>query len=92
MDRQWQTLIYDKRYSGTVLERKTDYVALSKAFGATGEQVSDLDALNEALDRGFKAEGPYLIDCTISQDEFVLPMLPPGGSVDEIIVKAGDEA
>ncbi len=91
MVRQWQTLFYDKRYSGTVLDRKTDYVALAKAFGASGEQVADLDGLKTALDRGFEAKGPYLIDCAIEQDEFVLPMLPPGGTVDEIIVKAGDE-
>ncbi len=91
MVRQWQTLFYDKRYSSTVLDRKTDYVALSKAFGASGEQVNDLDALAQALDRGFAAEGPYLIDCAICPDEFVLPMLPPGGGVDEIIVKVGDE-
>lgn len=92
MVRQWQNLFYDKRYSGTVLDRKTDYVALSEAFGAKGERVTDLDALKEALDRGFAANGPYLIDCAICADEFVFPMLPPGGSVDEIIVKAGDEA
>ena len=42
-----------------------------------------------ALDRAFAADGPYLIDCAIGKDEFVLPMLPPGGSMDDIIVKAG---
>ena len=90
MVRQWQTLFYDKHYSNTVLNRKTDYVALARAFGAEGEVASDLAMLKAAFDRGFAAEGPYLIDCTIHQDEFVLPMLPPGGTVDEMIVKVGD--
>ena len=92
MVRQWQTLFFDKRYSNSVLDKKTDNVALIRAFGAEGEKVSDLEALQKALDNAFRAEGPYLIDCAISQDEFVLPMLPPGGTVDDIIVKAGDEA
>ena len=35
-------------------------------------------------------EGPYLIDCLIGEDEFVLPMLPPGGSMDDMITKVGD--
>ena len=34
--------------------------------------------------------GPFVIDCVIDKDEFVLPMLPPGGSMDDIIVKVGD--
>lgn len=93
MVRQWQTLFFDKHYSGTVLDHKTDYVALSRAFGADGEKVLTLDSLKQALARGFQTKGPYLIDCAIDKDEFVLPMMPPGGSMDDIIVtKAGEEA
>jgi len=92
MVRQWQTLFFDKHYASSVLERQTDYVALARAFGAEGERVLDLSGLKAALDKAFDSAGPYLIDCVIDKDEFVLPMLPPGGSVDEMIVKAGDEA
>ena len=91
MVRQWQTLFYGKRYSNTILNRKTDFVALAKAFGAEGEAAGTLEELNAALGRAFAADGPYLIDCAIEKDEFVLPMLPPGGSVDDIIVKVGDD-
>ena len=87
MVRQWQTLFYDKHYSNSVLQRKTDFTALSKAFGADGEAVTTPDELNNALTRAFKSEGPYVIDCKIDKDEFVLPMLPPGGSMDDIITK-----
>ena len=90
MVRQWQTLFFDKHYSNTTLERKTDFVRLAEAFGARGEAVADAASLDVALQRAFAAEGPYLIDCAIDKDEFVLPMLPPGGSMDDIIVKAGD--
>ncbi|MBR4097121.1 MAG: biosynthetic-type acetolactate synthase large subunit [Oscillospiraceae bacterium] len=87
MVRQWQTLFYDKHYSNSVLERKTDFTALARAFGADGEAVTTPEELDESLGRAFKAEGPYIIDCKIDKDEFVLPMLPPGGSMDDIITK-----
>ena len=90
MVRQWQTLFFDKHYSNTVLDRQTDYVALAKAFGADGVTAATPEELDAALAKAFSAEGPFLINCIIDKDEFVLPMLPPGGSMDDIIVKAGD--
>lgn len=90
MVRQWQTLFFNKHYSNTVLNRKTDFVRLAEAFGAKGEAVSTLDQLDEAFKNAFTANGPYVIDCAIDKDEFVLPMLPPGGSMDDIIVKVGE--
>ena len=90
MVRQWQTLFFDKHYSNTVLNRKTDFVALAKAFGSDGESVSSVEELDSALANAFAANGPYVIDCKIEKDEFVLPMLPPGGSMDDIIVKVGE--
>lgn len=90
MVRQWQTLFFNKHYSNTVLDRKTDFVKLAEAFGAQGQRADTLGALNAALKAAFAAEGPYIIDCAIDKDEFVLPMLPPGGSMDDIIVRIGD--
>lgn len=87
MVRQWQTLFYDRHYSNTVLDRKTDFSALAKAFGADGEAVTTPDELDKALSRAFTSEGPYIIDCKIDKDEFVLPMIPPGGSMDDMITK-----
>lgn len=87
MVRQWQTLFFDKHYSNSVLERKTDFVALAQAFGASGEQVHSLADLEGALGRGFATAGPYVIDCPIGAEELVLPMLPPGGSMDDLITK-----
>ncbi len=87
MVRQWQTLFFDKHYSQTELNRKTDFVAVAKAFGAKGESVSDLVELEKALKAAFCENGPYVIDCMVDKDEFVLPMLPPGGSVSDIITE-----
>lgn len=86
MVRQWQTLFYDKRYSNTILNRKTDYVKIAKAFGADGEKVDNLDELKKAFDKAFSCEGAYIIDCLVDKDECVFPMLPPGGSMKDIIV------
>ncbi|MBR6729042.1 MAG: biosynthetic-type acetolactate synthase large subunit [Clostridia bacterium] len=88
MVRQWQTLFFDKHYSHTVLERQTDFPALARAFGADGEVVTTLDELQDALTKAFRIAGPYVIDCRIDKDEFVLPMLPPGGGMEDIIVTA----
>lgn len=87
MVRQWQTLFFDQHYSNTVLNRQTDFVAFARSFGADGEEVTTIDELKKALEKAFATDGPYIIDCTIDKDEFVLPMLPPGGSMDDIITK-----
>ncbi len=87
MVRQWQTLFYDKHYSNTVLNRKTDFVKLAKAFGADGMAATNLDELEIALEKAFSYNGTFVIDCLIDKDEFVLPMLPPGGSMDDIMTE-----
>lgn len=108
MVRQWQTLFFDKHYSNTTLQRKTDFVKLAEAFGLPAFRVGQipgqtcpkacdscsnmdscigtLDELKAVLKQAFAVEGPVLVDCTIDCDAFVLPMLPPGGSIDDIIV------
>lgn len=85
MVRQWQTLFYDKRYSNTVLGRKTDFVKLADAFGLPGERASTAQDFEAAFKRAMSHNGPYLIDTLIDMDEFVLPMLPPGGSIEDMI-------
>lgn len=86
MVRQWQTLFFDKHYSNTTLERKTDFVKLAEAFGLPGFRAVSLPELKEVLQKAFAVEGPVLVDCAIDEDAFVLPMLPPGGAVEDIIV------
>ena len=85
MVRQWQSLFYGKRYSNTTLGRKTDFVKLGDAFGLKAERVSTLGEFRDAFTRAMSHNGPYIIDTLIDMDEFVLPMLPPGGSIDDII-------
>lgn len=87
MVRQWQTIFYDERYSQTTLNRKTDFGALARAFGADGYTAQTLDELERVLDVTGHMSGPVLIDCHIGMDEKVLPMIPPGRSVKDMIME-----
>jgi acetolactate synthase-1/2/3 large subunit len=86
MVRQWQNMFYEKRYAQTTLNRKTDFVALAKAFGAEGYLAADLSQLEGILEN-LNGSVPVVIDCPIDIDEKVFPMIPPGGSVKNIIVR-----
>ncbi len=90
MVRQWQTLFYNKHYSNTVLDRKTDFSALAKAFGADGYCATTIEEFDIAFKTAFEKGVPAVIDCRIDKDEFVLPMTPPGGSIDDIIVNKSE--
>jgi acetolactate synthase-1/2/3 large subunit len=85
MVRQWQKRFFGERYSQTTLERKTDFVKLAEAFGATGYQVSNSDELSRVLEQ--LPNGPCVIDCRIDADEEVLPMIPPGKAVSDMITE-----
>ena len=87
MVRQWQTLFFGKRYSNTVLDRKTDFVALAKAFGADGYLAETAVEFKKAFEQAVKSGKPTVIDVRIDKDEFVLPMLPPGGAISDIITQ-----
>ena len=87
MVRQWQTLFFGKRYSQTVLSRQTDFVKLAESFGAIGMKAETPEEFEQAFTAAQKAGRPTVIDVTIGKDELVLPMLPPGGAIDDIIVK-----
>ena len=85
--RQWQTMFYGGRYSQTDPHRKTDYVKLADAFGARGFRVSNIAELRDALREAMKRTGPVLIDAQIDKDERVLPMIPAGGTVDDLVTE-----
>ena len=83
---QWQTIFYGKRYSNTTPERKTDFVKLAQAFGAEGYRATTPEEFDEAMKKALQAEGPVWIDCMISREERVLPMIPGGKTVEDIII------
>lgn len=91
MVRQWQTLFFEKRYSNTVLGRKTNFPLLAEAFGAAGYHAETAEEFEAAFEKAMESDGPAVIEVMIEKDEFVLPMLPPGGSIEDIIVSIDKE-
>lgn len=87
MVRQWQAAFYGKRYSSTDPHRQTDYVKVAGGFGAKGYRCATLDEFSSAFAEALKAEGPVWIECLIDKDEKVLPMIPAGGSIEDMILE-----
>lgn len=87
MVRQWQRTFYHDRFMSVEPERETNYVKLIEAFGGKGYLCNNLDELKAAVKEAKKANGPVWIDCRISRDERVLPMIPAGGTVDNMIIE-----
>ena len=87
MVRQWQTTFYEKRYSDTDPHRKTDFVKLAEGFGAKGYRAATPAEFKAAFADAMQQKGPSWIDCRIGTDEKVLPMIPGGGTVNDIIME-----
>ena len=85
MVRQWQKFFYNERYSDTDPHRKTDFVKVAESFGVKGLRINTNDEIDSVLREAFAYDGPAVIDCRISPDSAVLPMIPPGGAHTDII-------
>lgn len=85
MVRQWQKLFYGNRFSQTNVRKKTDYVKFAESFGATGLVIEKDEDIVPALTTAFALKTPVVVDCRISNDENVLPMIKPGATYDTII-------
>ena len=87
MVRQWQKLFYGRRFSQTDPHRKTNFAAVAEGFGIKGMVIHNDDEVADVLAKAFALNEPVVIDCKISPDENVLPMIPPGKTVDELITE-----
>ncbi len=84
MVRQWQTLFYDKRYSQTILNDKTDFVKVAESMGAAGLRVTKKEEFAPALEKAISLGVPVVIDCQIDCDDKVFPMVAAGGANSEV--------
>jgi acetolactate synthase-1/2/3 large subunit len=75
----------DKRYSQIDLGSVPDFVKLAEAYGAEGIRVESYKEFENAIRRGLKGDLPLVIDVPISADEKVLPMVPPGKRLKEVV-------
>lgn len=88
---QWQRMFYGERYSQSKLNGKTDYVRLAEAMGVNGLRVSVPAQLESVLKQALEIDGPVLVDVLLPEVEDVLPMVPGGARLDQMVMGAEKE-
>ena len=83
--RQWQELFFGGRYSATRM-MNPDYMLIAKAYGIDAEVVESREDLDGAVRRMFADDRPYILDVRVIEDGNVMPMIPPGKGIDEIML------
>ena len=84
--RQWQYMFFNKRYSFTPM-LNPDYEKIASGYGIPCRTVVEREELDAAIREMLDTEGPYILQCAIKPEDNVLPMTPPGGSVDEMLLE-----
>ncbi len=86
MVRQWQEMFYKHRYSSSVLGGNPDFVAVAKAYGATGRLIVKKDEVDEAIKWSLTVtDRPVVLDFTVTEEENVFPMIPSGKSLEQLM-------
>ena len=87
MVRQWQQLFFDKRYSQTCMELPIDFVKLAEAYGATGLRATEPGQVEDVIRQAFDTPGPVIMEFKISREENVMPMVPAGAGINEMLLR-----
>ncbi|HHV65836.1 MAG TPA: biosynthetic-type acetolactate synthase large subunit [Peptococcaceae bacterium] len=83
---QWQRKFYNHNYSHSSLKTKADFVKLSEAMGVPAVRLDKKEQLSEVLEKAITDEGPRLVEVCIPENEDVLPMVPAGARLDQMIM------
>jgi acetolactate synthase I/II/III large subunit len=86
MVNQWQRMFYGQRYSHSSTKGCTDFVKLAEAMGVTGFRVTKPEELTAILEKALQTKGPVLVDVLLPATEDVVPMVPPGGRLDQMVL------
>ena len=87
MVRQWQSFFYDKRFAHTDLSTQPDFVKLAESFGGVGYVCDTKEEFIEALQLAIDSNKPALLDVRIDKLENVLPMVPTGGALFNMLLE-----
>ena len=87
--RMWQELFFEQRYSCTRMVNP-EFSLIARAYGIPCRHVESREELGEAIEQMFAEEGPFLLDVHVREESMVFPMIPPGKSVDEIMLNNKD--
>jgi len=88
---QWQRLFYNHHYSQSELKGKTDLVKLAEAMGIRGYRLTEPEELETRLPEILASEGAALIDVYVPEEEDVLPMVPGGKRLDQMVLGKGEK-
>ena len=83
---QWQRMFYGERYSHSSVYGNTDFVKLAEAMGVAGFRVQNKKELRETLKAALEVDSPALVDVYLPNAENVLPMVPAGGRLNQMIL------
>jgi len=83
---QWQRTFYNGHYAHSVFKTKTDFIKLSEAMGVPAMRLEDKCDIQNVLEKALNSEGPFLVEVCIPNDENVLPMVPAGARLDQMIM------
>lgn len=89
--RMWQRLFYGKRFSQTTLDFGPDWVKLADSYGIKGYKATNADEFAKVFDEAFKSGKPAVIDAKVDKDEMVLPMVPGGKPIYNMILELSKE-
>jgi acetolactate synthase I/II/III large subunit len=84
--RQWQAMFFNHRYSFTPM-LNPDYMKLASAYDIPSTRVIKREDLPEAIDKMLKTDGPFLLEACVIEEGYVMPMTPPGNSVDKMLLE-----
>lgn len=84
--RQWQDMFFDGRRSFTSMLNPM-YCDIAKAYGIPYGVVTDRAVLHAEIDRMLSVKGPFLLECAVKEEDNIMPMTPPGKSVDEMMLE-----
>lgn len=84
--RQWQAMFFDRRYSFTPM-MNPDYMKIAEAYGIASRRVEKREDLQEAIHEMLNTDGPFILEACVIEEGNVLPMTPPGGSVNQMLLE-----
>ena len=84
--RQWQAMFFGRRYSFTPM-LNPDYMKIAEAYGIPSRRVMKREELQEAIREMLDTDGPFLLEACVIEEGNVMPMTPPGGTVNEMLLE-----
>ena len=84
--RQWQAMFFNHRYSFTPM-MNPDYMKIASAYDIPSARVMKREELQDAIDKMLSCDGPFLLEACVIEEGNVMPMTPPGGSVDKMLLE-----